>query len=157
MRQHKVFVYGTLMRGETNHHLLQNARPLGPARTPPRYRLFSLGSYPVICPGGRQSVKGEVYSISQRGLSQLDELEEYPRCYSRSTIDTAYGPAWVYYQRRPESGARLVRTGDWRRFGNRRLHGAHRFGSGAQSPAEIQAEAIDTAENENGSEIQAET
>lgn len=131
MRQHKVFVYGTLMRGEDNHHLLRNASLLGVAHTPPRYRLFSLGRYPVACPGGSQPIKGEVYGVSQRGLALLDELEEYPRDYRRGAIDTPFGPAWIYYQPKPASGARPIPIGDWRRFGPRRLHGLNRTGSRA--------------------------
>lgn len=148
MRQHKVFVYGTLMSGETNHHLLRHANRLGRARTPPQYRLFSMGDYPVICPGGRQSVEGEVYSVSQRGLAQLDELEEYPRYYRRRPIDTAYGPAWVYYQSRPASGARQIPTGDWRKFGPRRLHGLHRSGGTAELPGEHQGETPEPGQSE---------
>ena len=113
MRQHKVFVYGTLMRGESNHQFLRKARFLGPARTSPGYRLFSVGPYPVLCPGGRQSVKGEVYGVSKRELALLDELEDYPLLYQRRPIATPYGRAWVYLQLQPPPGSRLLSSGSW--------------------------------------------
>lgn len=121
MRQHKVFVYGTLLQGEANHGYLRRARFLGTARTPPGYRLFSLGSYPVICPGGRQTVSGEVYQVSDRELALLDALEEYPEYYLRRQVATPYGQAWVYYQNRPPLLARPLDAGDWRRNRGRRL------------------------------------
>ena len=73
-----VFVYGTLMRGERNHRYLSASRYCGRWRTPPTYDLYSLTSYPVACPGGRQRLSGEVYRVSQQTLHLLDALEEYP-------------------------------------------------------------------------------
>ena len=121
MRQHKVFVYGTLMRGESNHQFLRKARFLGPARTSPGYRLYSVGPYPVLCPGGRQSVTGEVYGVSKRELALLDELEEYPLLYQRRVIITPFGRAWVYFQHQAPARSQLLTSGNWRRSSARRL------------------------------------
>lgn len=114
MPPHRVFVYGTLMAHETNHHYLRAATYLGRVRTAPRYRLFSLGSYPVLCLHGRQRVCGEVYRVSTATLRQLDRLEEYPHYYQRTKIPTAFGPAWLYFQVQPPFGARAIASGDWR-------------------------------------------
>ena len=114
MRHHQVFVYGTLMKGESNHHYLRNARFLGKAATAPQYRLYSLGAYPVLCDAGKQRIHGEVYRISQVALQRLDELEEYPQYYQRKLIATPWGRAWIYYQRQPRGRARLISSGDWR-------------------------------------------
>lgn len=114
MPPHRVFVYGTLMVHETNHHYLRAATYLGRVRTAPRYRLFSLGSYPVLCLHGRQRVCGEVYRVSTATLRQLDRLEEYPHYYQRTKIPTAFGPAWLYFQVQPPVGARAIASGDWR-------------------------------------------
>ena len=121
MRQHRVFVYGTLMRHEANHHYLRGATYLGRARTAPRYRLLSLGSYPVLCLGGRQRTCGEVYRVSTAMLRQLDRLEEYPHYYQRSKIPTAFGPAWLYFQTQPPAGARAIASGNWRTVRSRFL------------------------------------
>ena len=111
----RVFVYGTLLRGESNHHWLAGAHYLGPWRTPARFRLFSLGSYPVLCPGGRQAVPGEIYAVDRAGLAALDQLEEYPAFYDRIQLTSPFGPVWVYVQHRVPARARLLRSGDWRR------------------------------------------
>lgn len=113
MSQHRVFVYGTLMRHEANHHYLRAATYLGRARTAPRYRLFSLGSYPVLCLNGRQRVYGEVYQVSTATLQQLDRLEEYPHYYQRKQVPTAFGPAWLYFQAQPPVTARPIASGRW--------------------------------------------
>lgn len=114
MLKYRVFVYGTLMRGECNHHYLRAARLLGTASTPPCCRLYSLGAYPVLCFAGRQRVTGEVYLISQRQLRLIDALEQYPLVYERRCIPTPFGPAWVYFQSSPPRAASSLPSGRWR-------------------------------------------
>lgn len=72
-----VFVYGTLKRGYSNHHLLAGQAFQGEARTAPGFALFSLGSHPgmVELPSDGGSVTGEVWSVDKRCLEQLDLLE----------------------------------------------------------------------------------
>ena len=54
MSLHRIFVYGTLKRGKSNHHLLKNcqnglARLLGSAKLAERYPLvLSSDGYPVL-------------------------------------------------------------------------------------------------------------
>jgi gamma-glutamylaminecyclotransferase len=114
--RHRVFVYGTLLRGEVNHHLLADATFLGLHRTEPRYSLLVLGAYPGLLPGGGTAVHGEVYAVDGVGLRRLDRLEDYPRLYDRSLIGTAFGSAWVYLYRGPRQGRAKLPHGDWRRF-----------------------------------------
>lgn len=115
MAFHRVFVYGTLLAGEANHHWLRGAPCLGAWRTPACYRLFSLGAYPVLVPGGRHAVEGEMYRVDDAGLALLDRLEDYPVDYLRRQLRTPFGPAWVYYQKQPPQGGRLLPHGNWRR------------------------------------------
>ena len=114
----RVFVYGTLLAGEGNHGWLDGARYLGVWSTPPRYRLFDTGPYPVLLPGGRTTVRGEVYAINRLILDRLDVLEAYPSEYGRTLIATRWGRAWVYLGRRVPAGRALFH-GDWRRRGER--------------------------------------
>jgi gamma-glutamylaminecyclotransferase len=114
--EHRVFVYGTLLRGEVNHHLLHDARLLGAHRTEPRFTLLVLGAYPGLVDGGDTAVSGEVYAVDAAGLKRLDRLEDYPRLYDRKLIATEHGSAWVYlYRGRRRDRARLA-DGDWRRY-----------------------------------------
>ncbi|MBK1723089.1 gamma-glutamylcyclotransferase family protein [Thiocystis violacea] len=115
MRQ-RVFVYGTLLRGEVNHHLLEGAERLGEFRTLPCYRLFLLGAYPGLIRGGRSRIVGEVYAVDSACLRGLDRLEEYPALYDRQHIQTPYGRAWIYVYRGGLDGRPVIRGGDWRAF-----------------------------------------
>jgi gamma-glutamylcyclotransferase (GGCT)/AIG2-like uncharacterized protein YtfP len=72
-----VFVYGTLKRGGSNHLLLRGQKFLGPVRTAPGYTLYSLGDYPgmVRAPGDTAGVTGELWSVDDACLAELDRLE----------------------------------------------------------------------------------
>jgi len=72
-----VFVYGTLKRGGSNHHLMARQKFLGAARTPPGFRLYDLGGHPGMIqkPDDRAGVIGEVWSVDAACLVQLDVLE----------------------------------------------------------------------------------
>jgi|TARA_R100000935_G_scaffold8691_1_gene18111 gamma-glutamylaminecyclotransferase len=110
----RVFVYGTLLAGESNHAWLKGASCLGRWTTPPRFTLIDLGPYPVLSAGGRTAVTGEVYRISRLILQRLDVLEGYPADYQRRLIDTPWGRAWVYLRASAPAG-RPLHHGDWRR------------------------------------------
>jgi gamma-glutamylcyclotransferase (GGCT)/AIG2-like uncharacterized protein YtfP len=72
-----LFVYGTLKRGCSNHRYLAGQHFVGLARTPPGYRLYDLGGYPGIVakPDDRDGVVGEVWSVDDEALTQLDKFE----------------------------------------------------------------------------------
>ena len=113
--KNRVFVYGTLMRKQRNHHWMRGAVWLGRATSPRGFSLWSLGQYPVACPGGCGRVRGEVYGLDLAHLYRLDVLEEFPRFYQRRLIRTRFGLAWIYYQPAPPGGSRRLAGGDWRR------------------------------------------
>ena len=73
----RIFVYGTLKRGGSNHALLASQRFLGTARTAQGYTLYSLGDYPgmVRAPTDTAGVTGELWAVDDACLQQLDELE----------------------------------------------------------------------------------
>ncbi len=72
-----VFVYGTLKRGGSNHVFLRGQKFLGDARTAPGFTLYSLGDYPgmVRAPGDLAGVTGELWSVDDACLDELDRLE----------------------------------------------------------------------------------
>jgi gamma-glutamylaminecyclotransferase len=82
----RVFVYGTLLAGEGNHALLQTARFIGAARTPPGFGLYDLGAFPGLVRGGQAAVVGEVYEVDAPTLAALDDLEDHPTFYQRTII-----------------------------------------------------------------------
>ncbi|KAJ4849546.1 hypothetical protein Tsubulata_042058 [Turnera subulata] len=81
-----VFTYGTLKRGFSNHVLMQDLIRTGDAVFKGAYRTHQ--PYPLVCgpyrvpfllnlpsAAGSHRVAGELYAVSVRGLSRLDELE----------------------------------------------------------------------------------
>ena len=72
-RQRKVFVYGTLMSGEPNHHYLENADFLGKAVIE-GYDMYNVGWYPAIVSGEGLTV-GELYEVPLDDMPAIDMLE----------------------------------------------------------------------------------
>ncbi len=72
-----VFVYGTLKRGGENHGWIERQQFIAEAHTAPQYRMFDLGGYPgMIRAQDGISIHGEVWSLDEAGLTQLDVLED---------------------------------------------------------------------------------
>jgi len=115
-RETTVFVYGTLMRGERNHPLLQRARFIGAAKTGPFFELVSLGWCPAMIPGGTTEVMGELYAVDSETLSDLDRLENHPDWYTRTLIRLSDGSeVQTYVMPREEVRSRpRILSGDWR-------------------------------------------
>lgn len=111
----RLFVYGTLRAGQSNHYLLRQATKLGACQLTSGYLLYDLGHYP----GARQSPSshipliGEVYEVDSTTFAALDLLEEYPEVYTRELIDTEYGVAWIYLYCLSVAGFPLISNGDW--------------------------------------------
>jgi gamma-glutamylcyclotransferase (GGCT)/AIG2-like uncharacterized protein YtfP len=55
-----LFVYGSLLSGETHAARLASSRLLGEARTEARYTLVDLGPYPALLEGGSTALGGRV-------------------------------------------------------------------------------------------------
>lgn len=111
-----VAVYGTLKRGQSNHHWLAGARFLGRCLLR-GLTLHDLGPYPMAVPGpnGAAVVHAELYRLFPGGLARLDLLEDYPEEYDRCLWPLDDGrSAWVYVGR-PEQvqGCPVVSGGDW--------------------------------------------
>ena len=88
-----VFVYGTLLKGYSNHHRLVDNKVgvcdyIGKAITCNKYSM-GVSTYPYVDPAiPRSIIHGEVYRVNTNAaLDSLDELEEHPDWYIRTTID----------------------------------------------------------------------
>jgi gamma-glutamylaminecyclotransferase len=114
-REHLVFVYGSLRRGEYNHGLLVRARFIEEARTPPCFELVDLGAFPAMIEGGAVAVIGEVYTVNPSTLRRLDELEGHPHLYQRCRIRLASGREVETYLMDAVAVAHRPRipSGDW--------------------------------------------
>ncbi|XP_014087300.1 putative gamma-glutamylcyclotransferase CG2811 [Bactrocera oleae] len=106
----KVFVYGTLKRGEPNHHWLTrsengHSRFLCEAQTVVKFPLVIGTRYniPFLLnkPGVGYNVYGEVYEVDDTMFANLDVLEDYPNYYDREiqqikTEKNEYIDCWLY-------------------------------------------------------------
>jgi gamma-glutamylcyclotransferase (GGCT)/AIG2-like uncharacterized protein YtfP len=131
---HRLFVYGTLLRGEVNAHLMVAARLVGAARTVSAYQLRLLDGYPALLPGGQTAVSGEIHLVDARLLSELDEFEGHPTLFRREAVALAGGgQAEAYLFARPDTvtSAPLIVGGDWRRW-RQGLGGAGPCGGGGR-------------------------
>ncbi|XP_023179596.2 putative gamma-glutamylcyclotransferase CG2811 isoform X1 [Drosophila hydei] len=88
----RVFVYGTLKKGEPNHHWLTSekngfSRLLAKGKTEIKFPLVIGTRYniPFLLnkPGVGHNIEGEIYEVDDKMFSNLDVLEEYPRYYDR--------------------------------------------------------------------------
>ncbi|XP_053963872.1 putative gamma-glutamylcyclotransferase CG2811 isoform X1 [Anastrepha ludens] len=106
----KVFVYGTLKRGEPNHHWLTrtengHSRFVCEARTVQKFPLVIGTRYniPFLLnkPGTGRNVCGEVYEVDDTMFANLDVLEDCPNYYEReiqqvTTEDNVSMDCWLY-------------------------------------------------------------
>jgi gamma-glutamylcyclotransferase (GGCT)/AIG2-like uncharacterized protein YtfP len=112
----QVFVYGTLLRGQSNHRLLADARFVVAALTAPLYELIDLGTFPAMLDGGSTAVTGELYDVDASTLAALDRLEGHPHFYERRPVELTAGrhaDAYLLPRDACAGRARIV-GGDWR-------------------------------------------
>lgn len=96
-RRTLVFVYGTLKRGEPNHHVIDPAIHCSQENGQSRFvgRGFTEEKFPLIIgtrfnipflldkAGLGHKIRGELYEVDDKVLKQLDILENYPVFYDR--------------------------------------------------------------------------
>ncbi|MEQ8764569.1 MAG: gamma-glutamylcyclotransferase family protein [Planctomycetota bacterium] len=124
-----MFVYGSLLPGEPSHGRLSAAARLGEDRTLPECSLFDLGDWPALVLVGASSVRGEVFEVKDSELSELDAFEGHPELFRRERLTLASGrEAFVYvFARDIADGARVIPSGDWRRWRRTARDDSHPF------------------------------
>src|SRR5580704_4103275 len=100
-----LFVYGTLKRGLRNNHLIGGQEFLGVFQTEPCYRVIDLGPHPGLVEDevNGLAVRGELWSVSECCLGELDVFEEVPGPFIRTEVKIAGRdePAQAYFWNRP--------------------------------------------------------
>ena len=111
--RHRVFVYGTLKRGQRNFHYLRDSEFVAEFITEAVYSMHSFDTYPAVCLPGQHAIHGEIYHVSDAQFQQLDELDSYPDYYQRIEIPTHHGDAWMYIVESELCRGRPLLTGCW--------------------------------------------
>lgn len=113
--QTRLFVYGSLRKGQRAHDLIHNCPFRGTHKTAPGFELYDFGAYPGMVQQGEGQVVGEVYVVGPMGIQMLDYHEGHPHYYERKMIRLEDGTAVKAYLMRPEQveGKRIITSGDW--------------------------------------------
>ncbi len=118
MQKHKVFVYGTLKRGFSNHYYLADAKFIGNATTKEKYAMYEDFGIPFVYKDEKVShIKGEVYEVDDATLSAIDHLEGHPEVYKRELVKVILEngeeiDAWIYFY--PEKRGKLNPSGEFK-------------------------------------------
>jgi len=94
-----LFVYGTLMKGQSNHNYLSDSNYIGDG-TLLGYDMYNLGCYPGII-DGTGKVYGELYDVNDYKLKDIDYLEGEGSLYIRKLVKVSllsgeFIDAWCY-------------------------------------------------------------
>ena len=111
----RLFVYGTLLTGESDHGLLETGQRLGAYRTEPDFHLVDLGACAALVPGGSTSVLGEIYLVDLATLLKVDVARQVPILFDRVTVGVSDGSKAEAYVMTPDQvrGRRRLHHGDW--------------------------------------------
>ena len=122
----RIFVYGTLKRGLSNHGWMAGQQFIAEARTEPVYRMYDCGGFPGMIPVEKDgvSILGEIWEVDEAGRKRLDILEdveggEYALEPVRlltheAAVDDGMAPVYTYIYKRSVQGLPDAGT-DWTR------------------------------------------
>lgn len=126
---HYIFIYGTLLPGLRLHPHMRTGSMIAAAQC--HAYLYDLGEYPGMVRsvlGDPSCVKGEVYTVDESLLNQLDELEgvvsgdDAASLYLRQRIllekpaELKSVEVWSYFYNRPVQGCPRVHSGDYKAY-----------------------------------------
>ena len=120
----QVFMYGTLMKGESRHNVVEKTTSGDMVNATCRGRLLNLGSFPGMIPDADSVVKGELYTFSEMSdiLRRLDSIEGYlgtgrpDSLYTRAivSVSTPEGSEWAWTYIYNGRDGSVIDSGDWR-------------------------------------------
>lgn len=132
----KVFVYGTLLSGygSWRYYLENKAELISDYARVEGFKMFNLGYFPacIFTDNPEDIIQGEVYSISEQILLELDRLECYPNMYDRININdivmmeypiSMNDTIWIYIQKIEQlrDTAEHIESGNWREYCKQKL------------------------------------
>ncbi|MFS0883344.1 gamma-glutamylcyclotransferase [Metabacillus niabensis] len=121
----RVFVYGTLMEGESNHRV---AKPylLEVEEGSVSGNLYNVGPYPALTLSeDGDIVKGQWFNVTEEGLENMDKLEgfygegaphnHYNREFVKDINNSIEGFVYTYTKEKVEKrGLPKIKSGSWK-------------------------------------------
>jgi gamma-glutamylcyclotransferase (GGCT)/AIG2-like uncharacterized protein YtfP len=115
MKAERVFVYGTLRRGGSNHFRMEKAEFVTAGTV--NGRLYQIDWYPgLVLDATADAVIGEIYQVPPAVLEELDRFEgaEYRRLQTPVRLpDGETVSAWIWEWLGPVDESRRITSGDW--------------------------------------------
>ncbi len=118
MKNILICVYGTLRKGERNHHICGDVISLQPCTI--KGTLYDTGyGFPVFEPTGNNEVQAELIEITSQAWKDVEILEGYPHLYDRqlypcTLADGTIVEAWVYIMNNLPSQAKIIKSNNWK-------------------------------------------
>lgn len=125
--KHKLFVYGTLKKGLSNHnYFLKDSKYITDLITPPKFTMLNFGGYPGVIPGGTTRIAGQLFEVDTVTLKKLDRFEGHPSLFQRTPVQLGLShndsinseePVWMYLfnnKLNPVERIPTISTGIWK-------------------------------------------
>lgn len=117
MNSERVFVYGTLRRGGSNHFRMKDPEYLSAATV--RGRLYRIDWYPaLVLDAAADEITGEIHQVTSSVLEELDRFEGEE--YRRVRVDVTCGgdhrsplSVWVWEWLGAVDETCRIPSGDW--------------------------------------------
>jgi gamma-glutamylaminecyclotransferase len=103
----RLFVYGTLKKGYSNHFFLENCKYLGKAiSVDQNFQMYEWEwDFPIVSQTNEgYFIKGEIYEVPYDQINAIDILEDHPNWYQRKKRyfilenSNEVISAWIYLQ-----------------------------------------------------------
>lgn len=121
---YKVFAYGTLLVGESNHYVAEPYLKQIEEGTIKGF-LYSLGPYPaVVLDDNGVDIIGEWLTVNRIGLKRMDWLEDYQENSQNNDYERVWvkdcnteNEGFVYvYSAEKVNGLKRIESGSWREY-----------------------------------------
>lgn len=104
-------VYGTLRKGMSNHHLLEDAKCLYKGYSQIPYQMYQAGGIPYLVPSEEEHrIFLEVYEVGSQTVREINRLE---RGYEKTVVyideipEDHVDDAWIYIMREGFGGEKV--------------------------------------------------